>query len=148
MSDWRSAALADGRARLAALLGADPDAVDLLARYDRWAPDLLDGLAAVYHAEVVLPSVVDVVAEVHLARSASLRDRDRARILRPDWYQAPDALGYVAYADLLAGDLDGVRSRIGYLADLGVTRLRVMGTPRKFVGIAGFGLEVVEQVAG
>lgn len=34
------------------------------------------------------------------------------------------------------------------LADLGVTRLRVMGTPRKFVGIAGFGLEVVEQVAG
>lgn len=33
------------------------------------------------------------------------------------------------------------------LADLGVKRLRVMGTPRKFVGIAGFGLEVVEQVA-
>ncbi|NID17079.1 bifunctional 3,4-dihydroxy-2-butanone-4-phosphate synthase/GTP cyclohydrolase II [Luteibacter yeojuensis] len=31
------------------------------------------------------------------------------------------------------------------LADLGVTRLRVLGTPRKFVGIAGFGLEVVEQ---
>jgi 3,4-dihydroxy 2-butanone 4-phosphate synthase/GTP cyclohydrolase II len=33
------------------------------------------------------------------------------------------------------------------LADLGVTRLRVMGTPRKFVGIAGFGLEVVEQAS-
>jgi 3,4-dihydroxy 2-butanone 4-phosphate synthase/GTP cyclohydrolase II len=32
------------------------------------------------------------------------------------------------------------------LADLGVQRLRVMGTPRRFVGIAGFGLEVVEQV--
>jgi 3,4-dihydroxy 2-butanone 4-phosphate synthase/GTP cyclohydrolase II len=31
------------------------------------------------------------------------------------------------------------------LAELGVTRLRVMGTPRKFVGITGFGLEVVEQ---
>lgn len=31
------------------------------------------------------------------------------------------------------------------LADLGVKRLRVIGTPRKFVGISGFGLEVVEQ---
>ena len=31
------------------------------------------------------------------------------------------------------------------LADLGVKRLRVIGTPRKLVGIAGFGLEVVEQ---
>ncbi|MDF4024952.1 3,4-dihydroxy-2-butanone-4-phosphate synthase [Luteibacter sp. PPL201] len=30
------------------------------------------------------------------------------------------------------------------LADLGVKRLRVLGTQRKFVGIAGFGLEVVD----
>ena len=32
------------------------------------------------------------------------------------------------------------------LADLGVHQLRVMGTPRKLVGLAGFGLEVVEYV--
>ncbi len=30
------------------------------------------------------------------------------------------------------------------LADLGVCRLRVLGTPRKLVGLGGFGLEVVE----
>ncbi|GLQ92333.1 bifunctional 3,4-dihydroxy-2-butanone-4-phosphate synthase/GTP cyclohydrolase II [Dyella acidisoli] len=30
------------------------------------------------------------------------------------------------------------------LTDLGVRRLRVLGTPRKLVGLAGFGLEVVE----
>ena len=29
------------------------------------------------------------------------------------------------------------------LVDLGVHRLRVLGTPRKLVGLAGFGLEVV-----
>ncbi len=132
MSDWRSAALADGRARLADRLGDDTGAAEVLARYDRWAPDLLDGLAAVYHAEVVLPAVLDVVADVHLARPSALRARDRERTLRPDWYQAPDALGYVAYADLLAGDLAGVRGRIGYLADLGVTSLHLMPllTPR------------------
>jgi 3,4-dihydroxy 2-butanone 4-phosphate synthase/GTP cyclohydrolase II len=34
------------------------------------------------------------------------------------------------------------------LADLGVQRLRVLGTPRKLVGLAGFGLEVVGYEAG
>ena len=33
------------------------------------------------------------------------------------------------------------------LADLGLRRLRVLGTPRRQVGLAGFGLEVVEYVA-
>ena len=33
------------------------------------------------------------------------------------------------------------------LADLGLGRLRVLGTPRKQVGLAGYGLEVVEYVA-
>jgi len=32
------------------------------------------------------------------------------------------------------------------LADLGLGRLRVLGTPRKQIGLAGFGLEVVEYV--
>jgi len=32
------------------------------------------------------------------------------------------------------------------LADLGLGKLRVMGTPRKQIGLAGFGLEVVEYV--
>ncbi|MCF7222082.1 3,4-dihydroxy-2-butanone-4-phosphate synthase [Marilutibacter chinensis] len=39
---------------------------------------------------------------------------------------------------------NGVGSQI--LADLGLGRLRVLGTPRKQIGLAGFGLEVVEYV--
>ncbi|QDH70973.1 3,4-dihydroxy-2-butanone-4-phosphate synthase [Marilutibacter alkalisoli] len=34
------------------------------------------------------------------------------------------------------------------LADLGLGKLRVLGTPRKQIGLAGFGLEVVEYVSG
>jgi len=34
------------------------------------------------------------------------------------------------------------------LADLGLRELRVLGTPRRQVGLAGYGLEVVEYVAG
>jgi 3,4-dihydroxy 2-butanone 4-phosphate synthase / GTP cyclohydrolase II len=33
------------------------------------------------------------------------------------------------------------------LRDLGLRRIRVLGTPRKFAGLSGFGLEVVEYVA-
>ena len=40
---------------------------------------------------------------------------------------------------------NGAGSQI--LADLGYRRLRVLGTPRKQVGLGGFGLEVVEYVA-
>lgn len=40
---------------------------------------------------------------------------------------------------------NGVGAQI--LADLGLRQLRVLGTPRRQVGLAGFGLEVVEYVA-
>jgi len=33
------------------------------------------------------------------------------------------------------------------LADLGVRKLRVMGSPKKYLGLSGYGLEVVENVA-
>lgn len=34
------------------------------------------------------------------------------------------------------------------LADLGVRRMRVMGSPKRLLGLSGFGLEIVEYVAG
>jgi len=39
----------------------------------------------------------------------------------------------------------GVGSQI--LADLGLSKLRVLGSARRQVGVAGFGLEIVEYVA-
>jgi len=32
------------------------------------------------------------------------------------------------------------------MADLGLGKLRVLGTPRRQIGLAGFGLDVVEYV--
>jgi 3,4-dihydroxy 2-butanone 4-phosphate synthase/GTP cyclohydrolase II len=39
---------------------------------------------------------------------------------------------------------NGAGSQI--LADLGLGKLRVLGTPRRQVGLAGYGLEVVEYI--
>ena len=61
-----------------------------------------------------------------------------ARLSRQPVLQAPEVLQQQEWRQL------GVGAQI--LADLGVHRLRVLGTPRKLVGLAGFGLEVVEYV--
>ena len=116
----------DLRARLAEQLGSDPDAPQVLARWDRWGADLVTALDAVYGQPGVGERIVGLIADGHAGRSAALRARDRDRVLRPDWFQRPEAVGYAAYADRFAGTLNGVAQRVDYLRDLGVTYLHLM----------------------
>ena len=119
-------AILAGRQRLENALAGDADIATILDRYDRWASDLWDGLEDVYDAHTVLPQVIDLIARIHKARSKQLRHRDNQRVLQPDWFQDSNAIGYVCYTDLFAGDLQGIRKRIGYLKELGVTYLHLM----------------------
>ena len=121
-----SQALAAGRKRLADALANDPDLDSLLDRFDNWSKDLWDGLDAVYDGHRTLPQVIDVIARIHKGRSAPLRQRDNQRILQSDWFQDPKSIGYVCYTDLFAGDLQGIRSKISYLKELGITYLHLM----------------------
>jgi amylosucrase len=121
-----SQAIAASRQRLEKTLSGDKDLPALLDRYDRWANDLWDGIEVVYDAHTILPQIVDVIAKLHKNRSTELRHRDAQRILQPDWFQDPNAVGYVCYTDLFAGDLQGIRSKINYLKSLGVTYLHLM----------------------
>jgi len=114
------------RQRLEKNLTGDLDLSSLLDRFDRWAPDLWDGLVDVYDAHTVLPQIVDVISRIHKNRSKALRHRDSQRILQPDWFQDSNAVGYVCYADLFAGDLQGIRNKIEYLKGLGITYLHLM----------------------
>ena len=114
------------RQRLEKNLAGDADLFLLLDRFDRWASDLWDGLADIYEADKVLPQIIDVITEIHKNRSKKLRHRDNQRILQPDWFQDQNAIGYVCYADLFAGDLQGIRKKIKYLQGLGVTYLHLM----------------------
>lgn len=136
----RNKSIEAARKKLAQRCADDRDLELLLARYDRWAADLYDGLAAVYPADQVMSAIVDVIARIFQARSPELRARDIERTLRPDWFQAPDAVGYVAYTDLFAGDLNGIRKKIDYLKDLGITYLHLMPllTPRPSPNDGGY----------
>ncbi len=99
---------------------------ELRARLDRWLPDLESGLAEIYDEPGMVDRVVTLLAQAHRRRPAHLLARDRARVLRPDWFQLPSIVGYAAYTDRFAGDLQGVRMHVPYLAELGVTYLHLL----------------------
>ncbi len=93
-------------------------------------PDVLRPLDRLYGErgdyERWLLRLVEIVAEAYAARPAELRRLDLRRIHRPDWFQQPNMIGYICYADRFAGDLAGIIPRIPYLKELGVTYLHVM----------------------
>ncbi len=99
---------------------------DFVARLDRWLPELIAGLDAVYADPDLLPRLIELMAAARRRRPPRLRALDRYRLLRPDWVQQPRVLGYAAYADRFAADLPGVRARVPYLRELGVTYLHLM----------------------
>ncbi|WP_394769064.1 alpha-amylase family protein [Lacisediminihabitans sp.] len=59
-------------------------------------------------------------------RPADLKAIDSRRAATPDWFQSNRMLGGVCYVDLYAGDLSGIRARIPYFRELGLTYLHLM----------------------
>lgn len=75
-----------------------------------------------YHLEQVLFSAARYYAE----RSMNLRTLDRQREAQPLWFQSEQMVGAMCYVDLFAGNLQGLRERIPYLQELGITYLHLM----------------------
>ncbi len=117
----------DARRQLASQLDLSRRAdLELLDRFDRWGTDLISALADVYDISEALPELLRIMAAQHNARSEDLRQRDRQRVLEPDWFQKPSTVGYVCYTDLFAKNLKGLNKRIGYLQEMGVSYLHLM----------------------
>ena len=75
-----------------------------------------------YHFENLLKSM----AQASFERPADLRELDRQREQNPLWFQSNQVLGGVCYVDLFAGNLEGIRSKIPYFKELGLTYLHLM----------------------
>src|SRR5689334_14579353 len=75
-----------------------------------------------YHLEVILATA----ARMWLARPADLKALDAEREAEPRWFQSQEMVGGVCYVDLFAGDLEGVRKKIPYFKELGLTYLHLM----------------------
>jgi amylosucrase len=117
---------ADYDAALGVVSGDDAFAV----RFERFFTELRDPLVALYGGdprfERAWHRLLSAVASTAAGRSRELRMLDHEREVTPDWLQREQAVGYVTYVDRFAGTLAGVRSRLEYLRELGVTYLHLM----------------------
>ena len=116
---------------LSASIAADPDGWRVFAeRLEKQFPALFDLYLNLYstrydfffHLEDLLVSL----ARGWFERPADLRSLDRNREIAPLWFQSNQMLGGVCYVDLFANDLEGIRSKIPYFKELGLTYLHLM----------------------
>ncbi len=75
-----------------------------------------------YHLEELLVAITNS----WIKRSSELKELDQVRESNLDWFQSNQMLGGVCYVDLFAGDLAGIRSKISYFKELGLTYLHLM----------------------
>lgn len=66
------------------------------------------------------------LANSWFARSVELRKLDSIREADPLWFQSNQMLGAVCYVDRFANNLEGIRSKIPYFKELGITYLHLM----------------------
>ena len=98
-------------------------------RFERFFTELRDPLVTLYgddpRFEAQWLALLEVIARTAAARRA-LRALDHEREITPDWLQREQAVGYVTYVDRFAGTLTGVRERLPYLRELGISYLHLM----------------------
>ncbi len=120
------------RPRLEALFPATPEGRALcdvfFARLDQHFPALFTTLLNVYGNRYDffywLERILTTAADALQARPAELRALDAAR--PENWFQAAHMVGGVCYVDLYAKTLAGIREKIPYFKELGLTYLHLM----------------------
>jgi amylosucrase len=109
------------------LLADDPA---FATRFERFFADLRDPLVGLYGDDPRFPAQWELLLQAMVrsaaARTPELRVLDHEREITPDWLQREHAVGYVTYVDRFAGTLAGVRERLPYLRELGVSYLHLM----------------------
>jgi glycosidase len=116
---------------LAGAIAADPAGwLQFARRLEGHFPDLftlyLDLYRGRYDFLFHLEDLLCGVARSWFERPNDLRALDDCREQEPLWFQSNQTLGGVIYVDLFAGDLEGVRAKIPYFQELGLTYLHLM----------------------
>jgi amylosucrase len=118
-------------ARFASYAATSPQAwLVFLKRLDENFPRLFKLLLSLYGDQYDffyhLEDLLARMANSWINREQDLKQLDAEREADPLWFQSNDQLGGVCYVDLLAGDLSGLRTKIPYFKELGLTYLHLM----------------------
>ena len=76
--------------------------------------------------EQQLESLMVIVAQSWLDRAPDLKRIDAEREANPRWFQSNQMVGGIAYVDLFGGNLEGIRAKLPYFKELGLTYLHLM----------------------
>jgi len=121
---WMQERLAE---RYGSVLDTHPELPD---RLDAHLADAWTAFSEVYGTDATAAEwfvrAMDAAVEGLQERPDPLRRLDRRRGAGPDWFQTPEQVGLMCYVDQFAGTLDGVRDKIPYLKELGITYLHLM----------------------
>lgn len=103
---------------------------EFIQRFDLHYPALIDLVRRTYgsgaHVTSVMLAFGAALARSWGERPADLRALDHRRGSDPDWFLSRRQLGGVCYVDRWAEDLAGLRERIPYMEELGLTYLHLM----------------------
>ena len=137
----------------AVLRGVNPaQHAEVTERFRRQAPLLTDRLGRLYGNASGYPDwligLMQALGTALTGRPEALRELDRERERRPDWFLSQNSLGYCAYVDRLGGTLAGVQEQIPHLRELGVTYLHLLPFLRARDGEndGGFAVAAFDQV--
>ncbi len=113
------------------------------------APRLGRQLERLYGAAAagLWPRVEAVLRARSADRPAALRALDEARVADPDWFVAPDMIGYSTYVDRYAGTVRGMAERVDHLEALGVRYLHVLALLKARDGDSDGGFAVADYLA-
>ena len=95
------------------------------SRLERHEAELKELYMGLYGNEAMYESLLAGLEDYHTRRSEGLKARD-AEKGGTDWYKSEGLLGMMLYIDNFAGNLAGVREKIGYLEQANVNYIHLM----------------------
>jgi amylosucrase len=73
-----------------------------------------------------MQKLVEIMAHQYIARPDSLQDKDLAREKDHNWFLSQQWVGMALYSDGFADNLQGLKSKLHYLQELGINMVHVM----------------------
>ncbi|NWK98405.1 amylosucrase [Sphingobium lactosutens] len=91
--------------------------------------------------------VEEILRARHEDRSAALRDLDATRAADPNWFVAPEMLGYSTYIDRFASTVPGLEQHVDHLEALGVRYLHLLALLKARKGDSDGGFAVADYLS-
>ena len=96
------------------------------ARLKKHIDELRTLYLELYDSQDHFDSLIASLALFWNDRSNILKDRDLEKEANPDWYKSGELLGMMLYIDNFAGNLAGVREKLGYLEKANINYVHLM----------------------